>query len=39
MMHSMMGGAMMWSMGLWGLALIILVVLSITALAKYLISK
>ena len=39
MMHSMMGETMMWGMGLWGVALIILVVLSIAALAKYLISN
>jgi hypothetical protein len=34
--HSMMGGGMMWGMGLIGLLLVILVVLGIAALAKYL---
>ena len=36
MMHDMMGGGMMWGMGLGGLLVLILLVLVIAALAKYL---
>jgi hypothetical protein len=36
MMHDMMGGGMMWGMGLIGVLAIILVVLVIAALVKYL---
>ncbi len=36
MSHGMMGGRMMWSMGLIGLLLVVLLVFGIAALAKYL---
>ena len=36
MSHGMMGGGMMWSMGLIGFLLVVLLVLGIAALAKYL---
>ncbi|SCB27297.1 hypothetical protein GA0061100_106134 [Rhizobium hainanense] len=36
MMNEVMGGSMMWGMGLAGLLAIILVVLAIAALVKYL---
>ena len=39
MFQHMTDGTMMWGMGVWGWGLIILVVLSIAALAKYLVSK
>jgi hypothetical protein len=35
MMHDMMGGGMMWGMGLFGGIALIVVVLLIAALAKY----
>jgi len=37
-MHDMMGGGMMWGMGLLWLLLLVLVVLRIAALAKYIFS-
>ena len=36
MMNGMMGGDMMWGMGLFGLLIMLLVVLSLGALIKYL---
>jgi len=36
MMDQMMGGGMMWGMGLGGLLVLVLVVLAIAALVKYL---
>jgi predicted RND superfamily exporter protein len=36
MMHDMMGGEMMWAMGLMGLLVIVALVLLIAALIKYL---
>ena len=36
MMNGMMGGDMMWGMGLFGLLILLLVVLSLGALIKYL---
>jgi hypothetical protein len=36
MMHDMMGGGMMWGMGLFGLVGIVLALLAIAALVKYL---
>jgi hypothetical protein len=36
MMDHMMGGGMMWGMGLIGLLLVVLLVLAIAALVKYL---
>ena len=38
MMQGMMGGDMMWGMGLVGLILLVLIVLAIVALAKYIFS-
>jgi hypothetical protein len=38
-MHDMMGGGMMWGMGLIGLLVLVLVVLGIGALVKFLFSK
>ncbi len=35
MMNEMMGGGMMWGMGVWWLLLVILLILGIAALAKY----
>jgi hypothetical protein len=35
-MHDMMGGGMMWGMGLFGFLLIVLLLLGIAALLKYL---
>jgi hypothetical protein len=35
-MQSMMGGGMMWGMGLFGLLILVLVVLGAAALVKYL---
>ena len=39
MMNEMMGGGMMWGMGLWWILVIILLILGIAALAKYLFSR
>lgn len=39
MMHDMMGGGMIWGMGLVGLILLVLIVLAIAALAKYVFSR
>lgn len=39
MMHDMMGGGMMWGMGLIWLLVILVLVLGAAALAKYLFSK
>lgn len=39
MMHDMMGGGMMWGMGLFGLLVIIVLVLSAVALAKFIVSR
>ncbi len=39
MMHDMMGGGMMWGIGLIGLLVVIVLVLAIAALLKYLFSK
>ncbi len=39
MMDHMMGGGMMWGMGLFGLLLLVLLVLAIAALVKYLCSS
>jgi hypothetical protein len=39
MFQHMMGGTMIWGMSVWGWRRIILVVLSIAALVKYLVSK
>jgi hypothetical protein len=36
MMHDMMGGGMMWAMGLMGLLVVVALVLLIAALMKYL---
>jgi hypothetical protein len=36
MMHDMMGGGMMWGMGLFGLLVLVLLVLLVAALVKYL---
>jgi hypothetical protein len=36
MMHDMMGGGMMWGMGLFGLVSLVVVLLVIAALVKYL---
>ena len=38
-MNEMMGGGMMWGMGLWWILVIILLILGIAALAKYLFSR
>jgi hypothetical protein len=38
-MYDMMGGGMMWGMGLIGLLVLVLVVLGIAALVKFLFSK
>jgi hypothetical protein len=35
MMHDLMGGGMMWGMGLFGLVALIVVLLAIAALVKY----
>jgi hypothetical protein len=35
MMHDMMGGGIMWSMGLFGLLILIMVALIVAALVKY----
>jgi len=35
MMHDMMRGGMMWGMGLFGLAVLVLVLLAIAALVKF----
>ncbi len=35
MMHEMMGGGMMWGMGLFGLLVIVVLVLAAIALGKY----
>jgi hypothetical protein len=37
--NMMTNGTMMWGMGIWGVALLVLVILSIAALVKYLTSK
>lgn len=39
MMHDMMGGGMMWGMGLFGLLVIIVLVLAAVALAKFIFSR
>lgn len=39
MMNEMMGGGMMWGMGLWWILIVILLILGIAALAKYLFSR
>ena len=39
MMHDMMGGGMMWGMGLFWLLIIIVLVLAAIALAKYIFSR
>ncbi|CAM5529505.1 hypothetical protein MAUB1S_08833 [Mycolicibacterium aubagnense] len=39
MMHDMMGGGMMWGMGVFGLLVIIVLVLGAIALAKYVFSR
>ena len=39
MMQGMMGGDMMWGMGLVGLIPLVLIVLTIVALAKYIFSR
>jgi len=39
MMNEMMGGGMMWGMGLWWILVVILLILGIAALAKYLFSR
>lgn len=39
MMHDMMGGGMMWGMGLFGLLVVIVLVLAAIALAKYVFSR
>ena len=39
MMHDMMGGGMMWGMGLFWLLVIIVLVLAAIALAKYIFSR
>jgi predicted RND superfamily exporter protein len=39
MMNEMMGSGMMWGMGLWWILVVILLILSIAALAKYLFSR
>ena len=38
-MNEMMGGGMMWGMGLWWILVVILLILGIAALAKYLFSR
>jgi hypothetical protein len=38
MMHDMMGGGMMWGMGLAGLLIVLLLILGVAALVKYLFS-
>ncbi len=35
MMHDMMGGGMMWGMGLFGIVALLVVILLIAALVKY----
>ena len=39
MMHDMMGGGMMWGMGIFWLLVIIVLVLAAIALAKYIFSR
>lgn len=39
MMNDMMGGGMMWGMGLFGLLVIIVLVLAAVALAKFIFSR
>lgn len=39
MMQDMMGGGMMWGMGLFGLLVVIVLVLAAIALGKYLFSR
>lgn len=39
MMHDMMGGGMMWGMGLFGFLVIVVLVLAAIALAKYIFSR
>ena len=39
MMHEMMGGGMMWGMGLFGLLIIVVLVLAAIALGKYVFSR
>ena len=39
MFQHMTNGTMMWGMGVWGVALLVLVAISIAALVKYLVSK
>jgi hypothetical protein len=34
-MHDMMGGAMMWGMGIFALAVVLVLVLAVAALIKY----